>query len=67
MASYHKTFDYVNVNVQYGKSPVRISAGYWGNSDEDITDRPMLTIVHSQRKSHQKEKKYKNCIKENGE
>jgi hypothetical protein len=35
MASYHKTFDNVNVNVQYGKSSVQISAGYWGNSDED--------------------------------
>ncbi len=53
MASYHKTFDYVNVNVQYGKSPVRISAGATAMR---ITDRPLLTIVHSQRKSHQKEK-----------
>jgi hypothetical protein len=35
MASYHKTCDYVNVNVQYGKGTVRISAGYWGNIDED--------------------------------
>ncbi len=32
MESYHKTFDYVNVNVQYGKTPVRI---WWGNSDEE--------------------------------
>jgi hypothetical protein len=57
MASYHKTFDYVNVNCTYTVSPRFESRPGTGATAMRITDRPHAYNSALPVKSHTKKKK----------